>query len=78
MNLAAPQGWVAILPNYMLAQAKKAELDLEAADKLEQTFFKEAQQWMDANKPVNRFIQVGGNRGTMAFDCVLDQGVIVP
>ena len=77
MNLAAPQGWVAILPNYMLAQAKKAELDLEAAKGLEDTFFKEAQSWMEANKPVNRFIQVGGQRGTMAFDVVLDQGIIV-
>ena len=78
MNLSAPQGWVAILPNYMLAQAKKAELDLEAAKSLEDTFFKEAAEWMLANKPVPRFIQVGGGRGTLAFDVVLDQGVIVP
>ena len=78
MNLAAPQGWVAILPNYMLAQAKKAELDLEAAKGLEDTFFKEAQQWLEANKPVPRFIQVGGGRGLIAFDAVLDNGVIVP
>jgi len=78
MNLAAPQGWVACLPNYMLAQAKKSELDLEAADKLEKTFFEEAKAWMEANRPVNRFVQVGGQRGTMAFDTVLDQGVIVP
>jgi hypothetical protein len=78
MNLSAPQGWVAILPNYMLAQAKKAELDLEAAKSLEDTFFKEAAEWMLANKPVPRFIQVGGGRGTLAFDVVLDNGVIVP
>jgi hypothetical protein len=78
MNLSAPQGWVAILPNYVLAQAKKAELDLEAAKSLEDTFFKEAAEWMLANKPVPRFIQVGGGRGTLAFDVVLDNGVIVP
>jgi len=78
MNLAAPQGWVAILPNYMLAQAKKAELDLESAKTLEDAFFKEANEWMLANKPVPRFVQVGGGRGTLAFDVVLDQGVIVP
>jgi hypothetical protein len=78
MNLAAPQGWIAILPNYMLAQAKKAELDLEAAKGLEDTFFKEAAEWMVANKPVPRFIQVGGGRGTLAFDTVLNQGVIIP
>ena len=78
MNLAAPQGWVAILPNYMLAQAKKSELDLEAADKLEQTFFKEAKEWMEANRPVPRFVQVGGNNRTRTFDSVLGQGVIIP
>ena len=78
MNLAAPQGWVAILPNYMLAQAKKSELDLESADKLEQTFFKEAKEWMEANRPVPRFVQVGGNNRTRTFDSVLGQGVIIP
>jgi hypothetical protein len=62
----------------MLAQAKKAELDLEAAKGLEDTFFKEAQQWLEANKPVPRFIQVGGGQGTVAFDMVLGQGVIIP
>jgi hypothetical protein len=78
MNLAAPQGWDAILPNYMLAQAKKSELDIEAADKLEQTFFKEAKEFMGANRPVPRFVQVGGNRRTMTFDDVLGQGIVIP
>ena len=77
INLAAPQGWVAILPNYMLAQAKKAELDLEAADKLEKTFFQEAQQWMEANKPVPRFVQVGNLRRLVTFDNVLGQGIVI-
>ena len=78
MNLAAPQGWVAILPNYMLAQAKKAELDLEAAEKLEQAFFKEIQNWMLANKGVATRVQVGGNTSTVTFDQVLGQGIVIP
>lgn len=82
LNLAVPQGWVAIIPNYMLAQAKKAELDLEAAEKLEQTFFREVKEWMEANKPVAQFVQVGGSlgsrSGTLTFDQVLGQGVVVP
>jgi hypothetical protein len=45
---------------------------------LEDAFFKEANEWMLANKPVPRFVQVGGGRGTLAFDTVLEQGVIVP
>lgn len=77
-NLATPQGWVAIIPNYMLAQAKKAELDLEAAEKLEQTFFREVKEWMEANKPVAQFVQVGGDRRTLTFDQVLGNGVVVP
>jgi hypothetical protein len=78
MNLAAPQGWVAILPNYMLAQAKKAELDLEAADKLEKTFFDEVKQWETSNKGVVTRVQVGGNTATLSFNPVLGQGLIVP
>lgn len=77
MNLAAPQGWVAILPNYILAQAKKSELDLEAADKLEKTFFQEAQQWMEANRPAPRFVQVGNLRRMVVFDQVLGQGLVI-
>lgn len=80
-NLAAPQGWVAILPNYMLAQAKKAELDLEAAAGLEKTFESEIERWMVANRPVTMNVQVGNrglNQGTLTFDNVLGNGVVVP
>jgi hypothetical protein len=77
-NLAVPQGWVAILPNYMLAQAKKAELDLEAADRLEQTFFREIKEWMEANRGVATRVQVGANTNTVTFNNVLGQGVVIP
>lgn len=80
-TLPVPQGWAAILPDYMLAQAKKSELDNEEARKLEDSFLKQAQQWLAANKPVARFVQVSGGTGigeTVSFDQVLGQGVIVP
>jgi hypothetical protein len=78
MNMSVPQGWVAILPNYMLAQAKKAELDIEAAERLEQTFFREVKEWMAANKGVATRVQVGGNTNTLTFNNVLGQGVVIP
>jgi len=77
-NLAAPQGWVAILPDYLLAQAKKAELDLEASEKLEKSFFEEIAKWETANKGVVTRVQVGGNTATLSFNPVLGQGVIIP
>lgn len=78
MDLAAPQGWKDIIPNYMLAQAKKAELDLQAAKELEDTFFKECKEWELANNPVPRFVQVGGNTQTRTFDSVLGHGIVIP
>lgn len=81
MNLAAPQGWVAILPKYMLAQAKSSELDNEEMRKLEDQFLKEALDWERANKPIPRFVQVSGSLGsgtTATFDNVLGNGVVIP
>jgi hypothetical protein len=77
-ELLAPQGWAAILPNYMLAQAKKAELDLESSKALEDIFYKEIESWMRANKGVATRVQAGGNTSTVTFDTVLGQGIIVP
>lgn len=77
-SLLVPQGWAAILPNYLLAQAKKAELDLESSKALEETFFREIKDWMLANKGVVTRVQVGGNVSTISFDQVLGQGVIIP
>lgn len=77
-TLYAPQGWAAILPNYLLAQAKKAELDLEGSKALEETFFREIKDWMMANKGVATRVQVGGNTTTLSFNPVLGQGTIVP
>lgn len=76
-DLAAPQGWVQILPRYMLALAKLSELDLESWEKLEKSFLQEAKDSMMANKPPARFIQVGGNRRLVTFDTVLGQGIVV-
>jgi hypothetical protein len=77
-ELLAPQGWAAIIPNYMLAQAKKAELDLESSKALEDIFYKEIESWMRANKGVATRVQAGGNTSTVVYDAVLGQGIVIP
>lgn len=77
-TLQAPQGWAAIIPLYMLAQAKKAEQDMKAADDLEKAFAQAAERWYLANKGVARFVQVGGSGMTRTFDNTLAGGVIIP
>lgn len=77
-NLPVPQGWAVILPEYMLAQAKKSERDMAGAEKLEQNFYALAKEWLVSNKPPQRFVQVGGPPRTAVFNPVLGQGVIVP
>jgi hypothetical protein len=76
--LQAPAGWAAILPLWMLAQAKKAEQDVDGAMKLEKQFFDAAQQWYLSNKGVTKFVQVGGSGGMFTFDQSVAGGVIIP
>jgi hypothetical protein len=59
-QLPVPMGWEGILPLYMLAQAKKNELDMKAAADLEKQCFDEATKWMLANKGVVSQVQVSG------------------
>jgi hypothetical protein len=77
-TLQAPQGWAAIIPLYMLAQAKKAEQDMKAADDLEKAFTQAAERWYLGNKGVARFVQVGGSGVTRTFDNGIAGGVIIP
>lgn len=76
--LQAPHGWAAILPTWMLAQAKKAEQDVKGGMELEETFFKQAQEWYRSNKGVAKFVQVGGSGATMTFNNTIAGGLVVP
>jgi len=76
--LQAPAGWAAILPIFMLAQAKKAEQDIDGGMKLEKQFVEAAQQWYLSNKGVAKFVQVGGSGGMYTFDNSVAGGVIIP
>jgi hypothetical protein len=76
--LQAPNGWAAILPVWMLGQAKKAEQDLDGGMKLEKQFTEAAQEWYRSNKGVARFIQVGGSGGMYTFSESVAGGIIIP
>jgi hypothetical protein len=76
--LQAPNGWAAILPIWMLAQAKKAEQDVDTAQKLEKQFVDAAEAWYRSNKGVARFVQVGGSGTPLTFNNTIAGGVIVP
>lgn len=78
VTLAAPVGWESIIPVWMLAQAKKAELDMQAAAQLEESCLKQAKDWLLGNKGVVRRIQVGGSGGTMTYANTVAGGVIIP
>jgi hypothetical protein len=77
-TLQAPNGWAAILPTWMLGQAKKAEQDIDGAMKLEKQFFDQAQQWYLSNKGVAKFVQVGGSGSPLTFSNTIAGGVIIP
>jgi hypothetical protein len=78
--LAVPEGWESILPLYMLAQAKKAELDMKTASDLEKQCYEEATRWMLGNKGVVSQVQVGGFSlaRPWTFSNTIAGGLIVP
>jgi hypothetical protein len=76
--LQAPHGWGSILPIWMLAQAKKAEQDIDGAMKLEKQFSDAANEWYRSNKGVASRVQVGGNYETPTFSNTVAGGVIIP
>ena len=76
--IPVPYGWGPILDMYMLAQAKKADLDLDAWKKLEDEAFKQAQAWMYGNRGVNQRVQVGGINEPVVFYPTIAGGTIVP
>lgn len=78
LTLVAPVGWESIIPVWMLAQAKKAELDMQAASQLEESCLKQAKDWLLGNKGVVRRIQVGGSGGTMVYSGTVAGGIIIP
>ena len=66
------------MPIWMLAQAKRAEQDIDSAMKMEEQFAKAAQQWYLSNKGVARFIQVGGSGIPLTFNDTVAGGIIIP
>jgi hypothetical protein len=80
LSLPVPQGWEGILPLYMLAQAKKNELDMKAAADLEKQCFEDAKNWMMANKGVVSQVQVNGyaQQRPSIFAPTIAGGVIIP
>jgi hypothetical protein len=77
VTLAAPIGWESIIPIWMLAQAKKAELDMQAASGLEKDCLQQAKDWMLGNKGVVSRVQVGGTGVGMTFNNTIAGGLIV-
>ena len=73
--LPVPVGWVPILEDYMLAQAKKAEQNLQEWKQLEENAFAQAQAWMLANKGVTSRVQVGGNNEPYVYDQTVAGGI---
>lgn len=76
--LPIPIGWVPILEDYMLAQAKKAEQDLASWEKLEGSAFQQAQAWMYANRGIVSRVQVGGNNDPVVYDQTVAGGILIP
>jgi len=79
MTLAVPNGWEAILPLYVLSMAAKAQQDYQNAKQLNDQFYAEAQEWLQASKGATRFVQVGGMMGPrpVTFDNTVAGGLIV-
>jgi hypothetical protein len=77
-TLQAPHGWAAILPIWMLAQAKRAEQDIKEAMGMEKDFREQAKEWFNSNKGVARFVQVGGSGMPLTFNDTVAGGVIIP
>lgn len=76
--LPIPIGWVTILEDYMLAQAKKAEQNLQEWKQLEENAFAQAQAWLLANKGVTSRVQVGGNNEPYVYDQTVAGGILIP
>lgn len=76
--LQAPNGWAAILPIWMLAQAKRAEQDVKEAMGMEKDFRELAQQWFLASKGVAKFVQVGGGGVPLTFNHTVAGSIIIP
>ena len=75
-SLPVPVGWESIVPMYMLGQAKKAELDMEAGMKLEQEALKQAKEWLIGNRGVVSRVQVGGSLDVVSFAGTIAGGLI--
>jgi hypothetical protein len=76
--IPVPDGWAPIIDKYMLAQAKFAEQDTQAAQAMEAQALKDAIAWMNANRGVEQFVQVGGAAQTLTFDWSVAGGIIIP
>jgi hypothetical protein len=77
-TLPVPVGWVPILEDYMLAQAKKAEQNLQEWKQLEESAFQQAQAWDFANRGVPSRVQVGGNNNPLIVNQTPAGGIIIP
>lgn len=78
INLPIPVGWDTILSRYMLAQAKQSEQDMGEAKKLEDDAFQQARQWMNDYRPIERYVQVGGNNSPIVYARTPAGGLIIP
>ena len=80
-QLACPIGWESIVWQYMLGLSKYAERDYKAGDDLTKSAISQAKEWLNGNRGVARFVQVGGYGGAnspQTFDQTIAGGLIVP
>src|SRR5208283_5812259 len=78
LSLPIPYGWIPILQNYMLGQAKKAEQDMQAGAALEKQAFDAAKEWMYSNKEIPTGMQVGGNNNPLVYSQSPAGGILIP
>ena len=78
LSLPIPYGWIPILQNYMLGQAKKAEQDMQAGAALEKQAFDAAKEWMYSNKEIPTGVQVGGNNNPLVYSNSPAGGILIP
>lgn len=78
LSIPVPSGWETILDTYMLAQAKKAEQDLQGWEQLEKDAFQRASEWMLGNKGVAQRIQVGEPNYPLVYQNTPAGGIILP
>jgi hypothetical protein len=78
VQLQIPVGWIPILKDYILAQAKKAEQDLQGWKQLEESAFQQAEKWMYSNKGIPTRVQVGGNNNPVVYDQTVAGGILIP